>query len=143
MRFLMLVLLLTGCAPDYDRPMKIVWLETYHAQDYFAPHVEFVKGESCPYHPESLNIVRKCDSTIPYCDTSGYVCYWGLFDEIRDLATVVIRDGVYSHTSFAHELNHGYLLFTTGNGDPNHADKSWKPGGRVETANINLQIEGY
>lgn len=151
-RFLLALLLLAGCyctygcasapIPDQDKAFDIVWHQTYHRSDD-GPKVQWETDISCQ---DSKGVYDGFWGSNWYGGPNNGMCEGGLTWTDLDLCQIALYppepNFVFSNSSYAHELNHIRLARETGDGDPNHLDPSWGPGGVVEQANASLKAEG-
>lgn len=138
MKKLILVLLLMGCGihkvSDQDIVTDIVWKDYYH-ENILPPIIDWVVQLDCP---------RGFLTGDFYWSLDKHQCVAGVFwTDIYFIQVGYVLDIKLSHTSLAHELLHAHILLNYDtNGDPDHKNPGFLPGGLVDQINADLAVRG-
>jgi len=139
-----------GCAsaplPRQDEAMQIVWNQAYMRSDS-PPGIQWISGNDLNCFPDpKSNLFEGFWGAKWYGGPHTTECEAGLSWTDISLSQIAVYPPepyfLFSSSSFAHELNHHRLARETGDGDGNHTDPSWGPGGIVEYANTALRAAG-
>jgi hypothetical protein len=119
------LVLLTACTPlpPITPAEKIIWIDTYKADQFYLPQIEWTKGVDCPYKTGTNAILMSCGYEGAGC-SNGVQCDAGLFYGQVNVAYVVTSTSLHE-SALAHEMLHSHLLQSTGDGDAAHSRPEW------------------
>ncbi len=151
MRYLLLLLALSGCLPSsYDTipgqhdATVIVWDLTYNMLNVDPPAVEWIKQKDLDCDDQGSGFLGFHGALYLGAIKNEGRCVGGLSWSDWYLSQVALPDNfVISATSFAHELYHMSLWKRYGDADSGHSDPGFGanygyPVGIVDAANITL-----
>lgn len=139
----------TNPQPNQDKAFHIVWHDVYDLEGD-GPPILWRFGDRCNTDPNAPNTFK---------DPGGSGCLFGYYDpyaidDTANLVTVEWNGNFSAYETFAHELCHVYVYYTTGDPDNDHVSPCFSidgvaytpdhvaPGSLVDLADQALKLVG-